>query len=160
MRFREIRRQLLLVTVAATAGCTSVGVDPLGMQIVEDVQPVKPMVLEHLCVKVNTSVKQAFTDGLFDALTSLGLTTQSMQTAFAGECPYWLGYDAAWDGFPAYLVMARVEVYRGSTRLGHAFYDASRGGARPDRYGSAVGKVRPLIEGMFHHVQRETAAAE
>jgi hypothetical protein len=154
------RRALLVIMVALTAGCTGVAVDPFGLDIVEDVSPIKPMEINRVCVKVNTGVKQAFTDGVFAAVQSTGLKTQSMQTAFAGECPYWLSYDATWDGFPAYLVTAHVEVYKGSTKLGHVIYDARRGGGRPDRYGSAVAKVRPLIEGMFHHVQREAAPAE
>jgi hypothetical protein len=151
---------LLVATLTLTAGCTSVGVDPLGLDIVEEVSPIKPMVIERVCVRLNTDVKPAFTDGMFEAIQSLGITTQSMQTAFAGECPYWLRYDAAWSGFPSYLVSAQVEVYEGSTKLGHAFYDARHGGGRPDRFGSAMGKVRPLIEGMFHHVQRESQAAD
>jgi hypothetical protein len=148
------------IVVAGTAGCTGVAVDPLGMKIVEDVSPVQPMVIEKVCVQINTGVREAFTDGVFETLRSLGLKTQSMQTAFAGECPYWLRYDATWDGFPAYLVRSRVEVFHGNHRLGQVRYDASDGGGRPDRYGSAVGKVRPLIEGMFHHVVEESAEAE
>jgi len=73
--------------------------------------------------------------------------------------PHWVSYDATWDGFPNYLVTARVEVYQGNALLGRALYDARRGGGRPDRYGTAMGKVGPLIEGLFHHVQRETATA-
>lgn len=151
---------LLAALASGTAGCTGVAVDPLGMQIVEDVSPIKPMAIDRVCVRVNTGVKQAFTDGVFETVRSLGIEAQSLQTAFAGECPYWLRYEAVWDGFPSYLVVAEIEVYQGSTRLGHARYDARDGGGRPDRYGSAVGKVRPLIEGMFHHVVRESNEAE
>lgn len=153
-------RALLAVLMSCAAGCTGVAVDPLGLQIVEDVSPIQPMVINRVCVRVNTSVKQAFTDGVFETIRSLGIATQSLQTAFAGECPHWLRYDATWDGFPAYLVIAEVEVYQGSTRLGYLRYDARQGGGRPDRYGSAIGKVRPLIEGMFHHVERESAEAQ
>lgn len=153
-------RRGLAAWVLCAAGCTGVAVDPLGMQIVEDVSPIRPMVIERLCVRVDTSVKPEFTDGLFETLQGIGLGTQSMQTAFAGECRFWLRYYATWDGFPSYLVTAEVEVFEGNARLGRVLYDASQGGGRPDRYGSAIGKVRPLVEGMFHHVQRESADAE
>jgi hypothetical protein len=145
---------LAILLTGLGAGCTGVGVDPLGMEIVEDVSPIRPMPIEQVCVRVDTAVKQPFTDGLFETLRDLGFATQSMQTAFAGECPYWLRYDAAWTGFPSYLAFANIEVYEGSTRLGYAIYDARSGGGRPDRFGSAAGKVRPLIEGLFHHVLR------
>ena len=161
MNEARLRRPVLLAAITLlAAGCTGAAVDPLGMQIIDDVSPIKPMVIDHICVQVNTSVKQAFTDGVFETVQSLGIETQSMQTAFAGECPYWLRYDATWNGFPSYLVTARVEVYEGNSRLGNVIYDARRGGGRPDRYGSAMGKIRPLIEGMFHHVQRESAHAQ
>lgn len=140
-----------LVTLCLS-GCTGAGVDPLGMEIVEDVSPVRPMEIERVCVRVNTAVEESFTEGIFVTLQDLGMRTQSMQTAFAGECPYWLRYDAAWSGFPTYLSTATIEVYEGSTKLGHVFYDARKGSGRPDRFGPAIGKVRPLIEGMFHHV--------
>ncbi|NBC22308.1 MAG: hypothetical protein GVY21_02405 [Gammaproteobacteria bacterium] len=154
-----IRRSapVLLLTLGLTS-CTGVGVDPLGMEIVKDVSPIRPMDIERVCVRVNTTVDESFTDGIFDALQDLGMRTQSMQTAFAGECPYWLRYDAAWSGFPTYLSTATIEVYEGSTKLGHVFYDARKGSGRPDRFGSATGKVRPLIEGMFHHVVESRTA--
>lgn len=155
-RPRTARYRTLLFGVLL-AGCTGVGVDPLGMEIVEDVSPIRPMAIERVCVRVNTAVEQDFTDGVFEALRELGLGAQSMQTAFAGECPFWMRYEASWGGFPSYLVQARLEVYEGSTRLGHAVYDASSGGGRPDRFGAGIAKVRPLIDGLFHHVVRETA---
>lgn len=151
-------RLMILLCASSLAGCTGAGIDPLGMEIAEDVSPIRPMDIEHVCVRVNTAVEQPFTDGIFDTLQSLGMRTQSMQTAFAGECRYWLRYEAAWTGFPTYLQTASIEVYEGSTKLGHAFYDARKGGGRPDRFGSAAGKVRPLIEGMFHHVVESRAA--
>ena len=151
---------LILLVSCLAAGCTGVGVDPLGMEIVEDVSPVRPMTMKRVCVRVDTAVQQPFTDGLFETLRGLGFATQSMQTAFAGDCPYWLRYDAAWSGFPSYLSFAHIEVYEGSTRLGYATYDARRGAGRPDRFGPATGKVRPLVEGLFHHVVRENETAD
>lgn len=149
---RTTARVLMAGLTLGAGGCTGVGVDPMGMEIVKDVSPIRPMTIEHVCVEVNTDVKQAFTDGVFDTVKSLGISASSMQTAFAGECRFWLRYQATWEGFPNYLVQARVDVYENNARLGYALYDASHGGGRPDRFGSAVEKVRPLIEGMFHHV--------
>jgi len=83
----SIRHGTAIVLALLGAGCTGVAVDPLGLQIVEDVSPVAPMAIDHVCVRVNTGVKQAFTDGIFETLRSVGLRTQSMQTAFPGECP-------------------------------------------------------------------------
>ena len=159
---QTIRRPAALTILLSclTAGCTGVGVNPLGMEIVEDVSPVRTMAIERVCVRIDTSAEQAFTDGLFDTLQNLGFATQSMQTAFPGECPYWLRYDAAWSGFPSYLSFARIEVYEGSTRLGYASYDATRGGGRPDRFGPATGKVRPLIEELFHLVVGDNGAED
>lgn len=157
-RSRMRRNAALLLLTALAGACTGAGVDPLGMDIVEDVSPIRPMAIEQVCVQVNAEVKQEFTDGLFEALDALGLRTRPKATAFPGECPVWIRYEASWSGLPSYLELARVDVYQGTSRLGHALYDARRGGARPDRFGSAIGKLEPLLDGLFHHVQRETAA--
>lgn len=150
------RRCLLLLSLSWwLTACSGVGVDPLGMEIVEDVVPLQPMALDRLCVRVNETVKPELTESLFDMLEDQGLATQPMATAFAGECPVWVRYEASWTGFPSYLEYALVEVVQGSARIGRALYDARRGGGRPDRFGAAAGKLRPLIDGMFHHLKAQ-----
>lgn len=145
---------LAAVTIAL-AGCTSVGVDPSKLEIVEDVDPLPRMHVQRVCVEVNTGVKQSFTDGLFEVLRELHFTTGSKQTAFGDECRFWMRYSATWAGFPEYLATAQFDVYQDRSRIGRAVYDATGGGSRFDRYGSAVERVKPMLNALFLRVQRD-----
>lgn len=139
----------------ALAACSSVGVDPSKLEIVEDVDPLPRIHVQRVCVEVNTGVKQSFTDGLFETLRELEFTTGSKQTAFGDECRFWMRYSATWTGFPEYLATARFDVYEDRSRIGRAVYDATGGGSRLDRYGSATEKVKPMLNALFLRVERD-----
>jgi len=157
---QRIRASSLAVAVVLLAACTTVGVDPSKLEIVEDVDPLPRIHVQRVCVEVNTGVKQSFTDGLFETLGEFEFTTGSKQTAFNNECRFWMRYGATWTGFPEYLATARFEVYEDRSRIGRAVYDATGGGSRLDRYGSATEKVKPLLNALFLRVRRADATAE
>ena len=87
-------------------------------------------------------------------LRELGLAVQSKQGAFGDECRFWLRYQAAWGGFPEHLLTAQVEVLDNRLVVGQVRYDATGAGGRPDRFGTAMGKLTPLLEALFVRVQR------
>ncbi|MDZ7669094.1 MAG: hypothetical protein U5Q16_06580 [Gammaproteobacteria bacterium] len=147
----------LAAGVVVLAACTSVGVDPSKLEIVEDVDPLPRIHVQRVCVEVNTGVKQSFTDGLFEALRELEFATASKQTAFGDECRFWMRYSATWTGFPEYLATAHFDVYEDRSRIGRAVYDATGGGSRLDRYGSATEKVKPMLNALFLRVERGEA---
>ena len=143
--------------VALLVGCCLYGcasaIDPTA-KIDADVEAIEPMAIELLCIEVNTGVKAALTDALFARLRELGLAVQSRQAAFGDECRFWLRYQAAWGGFPEHLHTAHVEVLDSHRIVGQVRYDATRAGGRPDRFGSAISKLAPLLEALFVRVQR------
>ena len=141
-------------------GCSAASVNPAAMEIVKDVRAIEPMELDLICVEVNTSMKAPLTDGLFKTLKDLGLTAQSKQAAFGDECRYWLRYQATWGGFPEHLKTAEIEVLDNLSVIGHIRYDATGAGRRPDRLGSASGKLKPLLETLFVRVRRAAPGAE
>ena len=151
MRNGEWRLGGLLGSLAL-AGCASL--NPAAMDIVKDVRAIEPMELPLICVEVNTSTKAPLTDGIFNTLNDLGLTTQSKQGAFGDECRYWLRYQATWGGFPEHLTTAQIDVLDNLSIIGHIRYDATRAGSRPDRLGTATGKLKPLLEALFVRVRR------
>ena len=148
--FRPTTPLALLLVV----GCTTTSFDPAKVSIVQDVQALQAAAFDHICIEVNTQAKSAFTDELFDAIKALGFTTQSRQSAFGNECRHWMSYTGTWGGFPEHLTFAEIKVYDERARLGHIRYDARNAGKRPDRYGSAIGKLQPLLEALFVRVER------
>jgi len=139
------------------AGCSSVGIDPSKLEIVEDVDPLPRIHVQRVCIEVNTGVKQSFSDGLFETLRELEFSTASKQSAFGDECRFWMRYGATWTGFPEYLATAQFDVYDDRSRIGRAVYDATGGGSRLDRYGSATEKVKPMLNALFLRVERDEA---
>ena len=151
---KTLFRPTAALALALAAGCSATSIDPTKVSIVQDVQALQAVEFDHLCIEVNTQVKSTFTDELFGAIKTLGFTTQSRQSAFGDECRHWMSYTGTWGGFPEHLTFAEIKVYDDRARLGHVRYDARSAGKRPDRYGSAIGKLQPLLEALFVRVQR------
>ena len=145
-------RELGILWAVLLVGCTTTSVDPTQLSVVQEVEPLQAVELERICIEVNTQVKSEFTDDLFDAIKDLGFVTQSKQSAFGNECRHWMSYGATWAGFPEYLATADIKVYEDRKRLGQIRYDARKAGNRPDRYGSAISKLKPLLEALLVHV--------
>ncbi len=146
------RLAVALALTATAAGCASM--DPSAMEIVKDVDAIEPMEIPQLCVEVNTEVQAALTDGLFRNLDELGIPAQSKQGAFGDECRFWLRYSATFGGFPEHLRTAKLEVLDNRQVIGRIDYDATGAGSRPDRFGSAAEKLKPLMEALFVRVRR------
>lgn len=150
--------KLLWVSLAGAlgaAGCAPASFNPAAMDIVKDVTAIAPMALSQICVEVNTEAKTQLTEGLFRALDELGFHAQSKQAAFGDECRYWLRYKATWGGFPEHLLTAQIDVLDHRAVIGAIRYDSTRAGSRPDRYGTAVSKLEPLLAALFVRVERE-----
>ena len=149
------RRLVSLSGCLAITGCAATSFDPSTMEVVKDVDAIEPMALEQICIEVNTEVKSELTDGLFKTIGELGIRTQSRQGAFGDECRFWLRYQATWGGFPEHLKTAQIDVLDNQSVIGNVRYDATQGASRPDRYGTAISKLAPLLEALFVRVKRE-----
>jgi hypothetical protein len=158
--FQRLNRCAVLVAVALLVSCATTSLDPTELQVVQEVDALQPIQLERICIEVNPAVGKGLTEDLFDAMRELGFATQSRQGAFSGECRYWMSYTATWAGFPNYLATAEFKVYEDRKQLGHIRYDARKAGNRPDRYGSPIGKLQPLLEALFVHVERPEAGSD
>ncbi len=139
----------------AVAGCAPASFNPAAMEIVQDVTAIAPMALNQICIEVNTKAKAPLTDGLFRTLEGLGLHAQSKQAGFGDECRYWLRYEATWGGFPEHLLTAQIDVLDHRAVIGAIRYDSTQAGSRPDRYGTAISKLAPLLATLFVRVDRE-----
>lgn len=146
--------------VMLLAACSAASLDPTQMKIVEDVDAVEPTRFAHICIEVNTNVKPGFTDRLFATVRELGFSVQSRQTAFGSECGHWMSYRVTWGGFPEYMISAEIKMFHHREPLGYVRYDATSAAGRPDRLGSAMGKLRPLVNAMLAHVDTTATAGE
>ncbi len=137
---------LLLVS-----GCSA---NPTALSIVKDVKPLKAIEISQICIELN-STDDGMADDLFEAVAALGFKTLAKQAAFTGECQYSLSYDVSWAGYvPKWPMAINVTVYDGRSQIGFIRYDASRGSSRPDKYGTAIGKLKPLLTELFADVNR------
>lgn len=135
---------------------SSCAVNPIALNIVEEVKPLQAIKISRICIDLNSkdASAAAMSNDLFEAVEALGFKTLAKQAAFSGECRYSLTYKVSWAGFPKWPVALDVVVYDGRSQIGYIRYDASRGSSRPDRYGSAIGKLKPLLTELFAAVDR------
>lgn len=133
-------------------GCSA---NPTALNIVKDVKPLGSIKIAQICIELNSKDDNGFANDLFGAVEALGFKTLAKQGAFFGECRFSLSYKATWAGrLPKWPLVINVTVYDGRSQLGFIRYDASRGSGRPDRYGSAIGKLKPLLTELFAEVDR------
>ncbi len=135
---------------------SSCAANPTALNIVKDVKPLNAIKISRICIELSSKDASAvaMSNDLFDAVEALGFNTLAKQAAFAGECQYSLTYKVSWAGFPKWPLAVDVMVYDGRSQIGYIRYDASRGSSRPDRYGSAIGKIKPLLTELFAEVDR------
>ncbi|MCZ6640827.1 MAG: hypothetical protein O7F71_04580 [Gammaproteobacteria bacterium] len=135
---------------------SSCAANPTALNIVKDVKPLNAIKISRICIELSSKDASAvaMSNDLFDAIEALGFNTLAKQASFAGECQYSLTYKVSWAGFPKWPLAVDVMVYDGRKQIGYIQYDASRGSSRPDRYGSAIGKIKPLLNELFAEVVR------
>jgi len=73
---------------------------------------------------------------------------------------YWMTYTAnwAWD-MAMYLTYFDVRLMDEGKVLGHAEYDARRGGANMGKFGKTAEKIRPLLIDLLQNVDRGSPTA-
>lgn len=135
---------------------SSCAANPTALNIVKEVKPLQAIKISRICIELSSKDASAIamSNDLFEAVEALGFKTLAKQAAFSGECRYSLTYKVSWAGFPKWPVALDVVVYDGRSQIGYIRYDASRGSSRPDRYGSAIGKLKPLLTELFAEVDR------
>ena len=134
------------------SGCSA---NPTALSIVKDVKPLKAIEISQICIELNANDDAGMANDLFEAMTKLGFRTLAKQAAFTGECQYSLRFDVSWAGtIPKWPLLMNVSVYDGRSQIGFIRYDATRGSSRPDKYGTAIGKLNPLLTELFAEVIR------
>ena len=134
------------------SGCSA---NPTALEIVKDVKPLKNIKISQICIQLNTNTGNEYANDLHEAITALGFKTMAKQAAFRGECQYSLSYRITWAGYvPKWPLTINVTVYDGRSQIGYVRYDASRGSSRPDKYGTAMSKLKPLLVELFAEVDR------
>ncbi|TDJ26910.1 MAG: hypothetical protein E2O61_12645 [Gammaproteobacteria bacterium] len=147
------RRLILGSSVLLLLGSCSA--NPTALTIVKDVKPLGAIRIPQICIELNVKDDDGMATDLFKAVEALGFNTLAKQAAFRGECQYSLSYKVSWAGYiPKWPLAIDVTVYDGRSQIGFIRYDASRGSNRPDRYGSAIGKLKPLLTELFAEVDR------
>ena len=146
-----------------------------GCSITQNVMPLeqKP---QQICVVENKAVKEGVLEALQEGLHRHGAATRvipgsyvlqqkmwipAWQTTDAKGCDAMAMYVANWNwDLAMYMYFANIWMTSpDKTRdLGHAIYDASRGGGRMDKFIDARGKVLELVDALLAGSQPSTAS--
>jgi len=104
-----------------------------------------------ICVVEDKTVREGFLAAMREALEARGMTVTVVSSiAEASTCHLYATYMANWRwDLAMYLAYAKITVFRGSTELGSATYDALLGGGRPDKFIDADTKIRDLVNQLF-----------
>ena len=104
-----------------------------------------------ICVVEDKNVRESFLPAMRAALESRGMeVTVVASLSEAHTCPLYATYMANWRwDLARYLAYAKITVFKGSTELGSATYDALLGGGRPDKFIDAEAKIRELVNQLF-----------
>ena len=92
-----------------------------------------------------------FLEAMSERMTARGMeVTVVTSITEAHTCPLYATYVANWRwDLARYLAYAKITVFKGSTELGSATYDALLGGGRPDKFIDAEAKIRELVNQLF-----------
>lgn len=119
-------------------------------------QHVKPVPVversdEQICLVEDKTVRESFLPALRTALEARGLAVSVVASvAEARSCPIYATYMANWRwDLAMYLAYVKITVYKGTTEVGSATYDALLGGGRPDKFIDAETKTRELVNALF-----------
>ena len=104
-----------------------------------------------ICVVEDKSVREGFLPAMRAALEARGMqVTVVASIAEAHTCPLYATYVANWRwDLAMYLAYAKITVFKDTTELGSATYDALLGGGRPDKFIDADTKIRELVNQLF-----------
>jgi uncharacterized membrane protein len=140
----RIRVFALLAACVALSGCS----------ISRTVIPIEPPQVSQVCILDNQDVlMDDFQPDIQQQIEAKHIPTKVYTGARPAECSHYIEYKANWRwGMGPYLFYASFLVYDAKGLAGSAFYDARRGGARLDKFGSTTSKIRPLIDQLFGSV--------
>lgn len=97
-------------------------------------------------------------DEIIAQLRSLGFTAETTEGARPEKAKHLMTYTANWRWDMAmYLTYFQVTLLEDSQILGRAEYDATRGGARMDKFGKTSEKIRPLLQDLLQNTQKISA---
>ena len=132
---------LVCVLLMALTGCS----------IKTSVKPVGNVKVSDLCIKTNPRVlMEGFLPELEGQIRSHGIKVRTFEGQIPADCAHHLEYTANWSWDMAmYLTYAELRVYERVNLLGEAIYDARRGGARFDKFGTTSSKLQPLVDELF-----------
>ena len=148
-RHREARcfksRLLTIAISAATAlaGCTVVQIKPLDRKT-HDVKLV--------CIEQNDRVNHdGFLPMLENRFAEHGISTRRYTGKPSDDCEYTAQYDAHWNwDLAVYLTDATIEIRKGGELVSRAVYHLrNKGGLDLGKFGSAEGKMQPVIDQML-----------
>jgi hypothetical protein len=134
----------LLAVSAGMTGCT----------ITRIAIPIEPPQVSQVCILDNKDIlMDGFQPEIQRQIEAKHIPTKVYAGARPAECSHYLEYKANWRwGMGVYLTYAAFLVYDAQGVAGSAFYDARRGGARPDKFGRTADKIRPLLDELFGSV--------
>jgi len=148
----KIQTVLFSLVLVLLSGCTiaqTVTPAPAGTKI------------EKIYVQQNRNVHMdGLHEELLQQLRGLGIEAVSFEGTRPPEAVHMLSYTANWRWDMAmYLTYFQASLLEEGRVLGRAEYNATMGGARPDKFGKTAEKIRPLLIDLLQNVQRGTGSA-
>ena len=142
---------LCLIVIGLLSGCTIVKTAtpaPSGTKI------------GTIYVQRNPNVHmEGLHDEIITQLRSLGFTAETTEGARPDKARNLMTYTANWRWDMAmYLTYFQVTLMEDSRILGRAEYDATRGGARMDKFGKTAEKIRPLLQDLLQNTEKLNAS--
>jgi len=113
----------------------------------------------QICIVENEAVRPGFARQLLKVLGDRGYVPRMLpQGSDTRSCPTVATYEARWTwDLTIYMAYAKISVYHEGEVAGEAVYDATKGGARLDKFIDAEPKIRELVEQLFPVEGRQTA---
>lgn len=137
-----MKRLLIAVMLAGLLGGCAINIK---------VNPVTPGRITTLCILHNPDIlANDFEPMIQEMIADRGIQTILAESPLPQDCRHRMEYTANWRwDIVMYLVYAEFRVYEDIDQIGLAQYSARSGGARLDKFGTAKGKVEPLMDRLF-----------
>jgi hypothetical protein len=134
-------RHLCIVLALAAGGCGA---------ILQNVKPVARFEGKDICIVQNDSVRKGFVETYTRVLVEKGYAVKELPaSAGLAACPVTSTYRARWLWNPAFSPeYVEIRVYDNGKQIGHAVYDASRGGLSTTNV-TAEDKIAELVNQLF-----------
>jgi hypothetical protein len=122
-----------------------------GCAISQKIMPVTSASGSDVCVVDNRKVRETFRAEVVRGLRAKSIPVREVQeTSDLSTCGHVLRYNANWRwDLAMYMARAEITVFKGSQVVGSAYYDATSGGGRPDKFISAETKIAELVDKLF-----------